>query len=126
MRKCGTGIKLFVLVIAIGFFLVSCGSSSTNPTASGANGVWKSDDGDVTLTINFNGEKKNIEMDGKIMAATIESDTDRQMVVKVEEEANKIETWTFTKVWNDNGSAFTFILTLPDGTRENLKMESHS
>ena len=129
MKKCSTGAKWFALVIFVGFFIVSCGgggSSTTEQADSSINGVWKSDDGDVALTINFNGEKKTIEMDGKIMPATIESDTDRQMVVKVQEDAEKIETWTFTKVWNDNGSSFTFVLTFPDGRRENLKLETQS
>ena len=129
MKKCSTGAKWFALVIFVGFFIVSCGgggSSTTEQADSSINGVWKSDDGDVALTINFNGEKKTIEMDGKIMPATIEIDTDRQMVVKVQEDADKIETWTFTKVWNDNGSSFTFVLTFPDGRRENLKLETQS
>jgi hypothetical protein len=126
MRKCSWGIKWFALVVVIGFFMTSCGGSATEEANSGINGVWKSDDGNKELTININGESKTIEMDGKIMPVTIESDTYKSMIVQVQEDTDTVSTWTFQKVWNDNGSSFTVILTLPDGTRENFAKETPS
>ena len=129
MRKWSSSIKWFSLVVFIGFFITSCGGGGGSPTEeanSGINGVWKSDDGDKVITININGESKTIEMDGKIMPVTIESDTYKSMIVQVQEDADKMSKWTFQKVWNDNGSSFTVILTLPDGTRENFTKETPS
>jgi len=126
MRKWSSSIKWFVLVVFIGFFMISCGGSATEEANSGINGVWKSDDGDKVITININGVSKTIDMDGKIMPVTIESDTYKSMIVQVQEDADKISKWTFQKVWNDNGSSFTVILTLPDGTRENFTKETPS
>ena len=126
MRKWSSSIKWFALVVFIGFFMISCGGSATDEANSGINGVWKSDDGDKVITININGESKTIEMDGKIMPVTIESDTYKSMIVQVQEDADKMSKWTFQKVWNDNGSSFTVILTLPDGTRENFAKETNS
>jgi hypothetical protein len=124
MKKWGSSYKWFALVIVIGFILASCGSS--NQASSDVNGVWKNEDGGTVVTINFNGESKTIEMDGKVMPVVIESDTYKEMIVKVQEDVDKISTWIFKKVWTDNGSSFTFILSLPDGTRKNLSMETHS
>jgi hypothetical protein len=126
MRKWSSSIKWFALVVFIGFFMISCGGSPTEEANSGINGVWKSDDGNKVITININGESKTIEMDGKIMPVTIESDTYKSMIVQVQEDADKMSKWTFQKVWNDNGSSFTVILTLPDGTRENFTKETPS
>lgn len=126
MRKCSWGIKWFALVVVIGFFMMSCGGSATDEANSGINGVWKSDDGNKELTININGESKTIEMDGKIMPVTVESDTYKSMILQVQEDADTVSTWTLQKVWTDNGSSFTVILTLPDGTRENFAKETPS
>jgi uncharacterized protein YcfL len=123
MRKWGMSYKWLALVIVVGFILSGCSSSQQANT--NVNGVWKDENG-TTVTINFNGESKTIEMNGKIMPAIIESDTYKEMIVKVQEEADKLSTWIFKKVWNDNGSSFTFILSLPDGTRQNLSQETHS
>jgi hypothetical protein len=126
MRKWSSSIKWLAFVVVVGFFMTSCGSSPTEEANSGINGVWKSEDGDKILTININGESKTIEMDGKVMPVTIESDTYKSMIVQVQEDTDKVSTWTFQKVWNDNGSSFTTILTLPDGTRENFAKEPTS
>jgi hypothetical protein len=124
MRKCSWGIKWFALVIVIGFFLMSCGGAEK--TNSDISGVWKNVDGGKVLIINFNGENSTIEMDGKIMPATVESDTHKVMIVKVQEDTDKVSTWTIRKIWNDNGSAFTFNLALPDGTQEHFTKETQS
>ena len=124
MKKWSSSVKWVGLVIFVGLMLISCGGAQN--TNSDISGVWKSEDGESVLKINFNGETKTIEMDGKIMPATIESDTDKQMVVKVQEDADKVSTWTLKKIWNDNGSSFTFNLTLPDGTFEHYAMEKSS
>lgn len=124
MRKCSWGIKWFALVVVIGFFMTSCGGGEK--TNSGINGVWKNNDGGKVLTINFNGESKTIEMNGKIMTATVESDTHKEMIVKVQEDTDKVSTWTIRRIWNDNGSSFTFNLALPDGTQEHFTKETKS
>jgi hypothetical protein len=124
MKKWSSGHKWLALVIVIGFILASCGSAEK--TNSDINGVWKNKDGVAVLTINFNGESKTVEMDGKIMPVTVKSDTYKEMIVNVQEDADKISTWTLKKVWTDNGSSFTIILSLPDGTRENLSLDTIS
>jgi hypothetical protein len=124
MRKWGMSYKWFAILIIFGFILSGC--SSSEQASANVNGVWTNEDGNTVVTINFNGESKTIEMNGKIMPAVIESDTYKEMIVKVQEEVDKLSTWIFKKVWNDNGSSFTFILSLPDGTRQNLSQETHS
>jgi hypothetical protein len=124
MKKWSSGHKCLALVIVIGFILASCGSAEQKN--SDINGVWKNKDGVAVLTINFNGESKTVEMGGKTMPATIKSDTYKEMIIDVQEDANQISTWTLKKVWTDNGSSFTIILSLPDGTRENLALDNVS
>jgi hypothetical protein len=124
MKKWNSGFSWVGMVIVIGFILASCGSAENKN--SDINGVWKNKDGVAVLTINFNGESKTVEMDGKIMPVTVQSDTYKEMIVNVQEDADKISVWTMKKVWTDNGSSFSIILSLPDGTRQNLALDNVS
>ncbi len=118
MKKNGMRYTWAGLCIVLGLMLISCGTSGSDGDISG---VWKSDDGDMTLSINFNGEQKTIETQGKKMPVTIEEIISDTMVrVNVIEDENTVSLWTFQRRWNDNGSDFSMTLVLPDGNQEKL------
>lgn len=124
MRKWGLIFKGFAICIVLGFLLAACGSDTDKPDYSG---VWKSTNGDKILTLNFNGEHKTIEMDGKIMQGQVEQVISSNAIkLNVEEDENTVATWTFQKMWNDNGSDFKLILMLPDGSRNSFNRVEHS
>ncbi|MFO8086108.1 MAG: hypothetical protein R6U27_17500 [Desulfobacterales bacterium] len=124
MEKLVPRYKWIGLCVVLGFMLISCGGSASNGDISG---IWKSDDGDMTLSINLNGEQKTIEMQGKTMLVTIEEIiSDKMVKLNVKEDENTFSTWTFQRRWSDNGSDFTLNLVLPDGNQENLIRVQHS
>jgi hypothetical protein len=78
----------------------------------------------MVVAINFNVEPKTIEVDGKTMPVTIKEDSTELLVkIDVTEAEGTVSMWTLQKLWNDNGSDFTVVLTLPDGKRVNLARE---
>jgi len=128
MKKWSSSIKWCTLCIIMGFMLISC--SSGNGDGDGKNGEpdisdrWKSEDGNMVVAINFNVEPKTIEVDGKTMPVTIKEDSTEHLVkIDVTEAEGTVSMWTLQKLWNDNGSDFTVVLTLPDGKRVNLARE---
>jgi len=106
--------------------LISCSSGNGNGENGGPDisDRWKSEDGKMVVAINFNVEPKTIEVDGKTMPVTIKEDSTELLVkIDVTEAEGTVSMWTLQKLWNDNGSDFTVVLTLPDGKRVNLARE---
>lgn len=124
MRKWSSSYKWFAICIVLGFLIAACGGETEKPDYSG---VWKSNNGDKILTLNFNGEQKTIEMDGKIMQGHVDQVISSNAIkINVEEDESTVSTWTFQKMWNDNGSDFILILMLPDGSRNTYSRMQHS
>ncbi len=126
MRKWSSSIKWCTLCFIMGFMLISCSSGNGNGENGGPDisDRWKSEDGKMVVAINFNVEPKTIEVDGKTMPVTIKEDSTELLVkIDVTEAEGAVSMWTLQKLWNDNGSDFTLVLTLPDGKRVNLARE---
>jgi len=112
------------MCIVLGFLLSACGGETNKPDYSG---VWKSVHGDTILTLNFNGDHKIIELDGKTMNGRVDQVISNNSVkVNVEEDENTISTWTFQKMWNDNGTDFILVIMLPDGQRNSFSRVKQS
>ena len=127
MKNCGAMYKWVAIFAVLGLVFISCGGDKTKADGAGINGIWKSDNGEITISINFNGESKSIEMEGKNMPVTIEESASENTVkLNVKEDENTVSKWVLQKMWNDNGSDFKLILMLPDGSRKALNREGHS
>ncbi len=124
MRKWSVSYKWLAMCIVLGFLLSACGGETNKPDYSG---VWKSVHGDTILTLNFNGDHKIIELDGKTMNGRVDQVISNNSVkVNVEEDENTISTWTFQKMWNDNGTDFILVIMLPDGQRNSFSRVKQS
>ena len=128
MRKWSSSIKWCAVCIIMGFMLISCGNGGGkgNGENSGPdiNDRWKSEDGTMTMVINFNVEPTTIELDGKTMPVTIKEWITKDSVkIDVTEDEGTVSTWNLQKLWQDNGSDFWLVLTLPDAKRVKFARE---
>ncbi len=124
MKKWSSSIKWCTLCFIMGFMLISCSSGNGKNSGPDISDRWKSEDGTMTMVINFNVEPTTIELDGKTMPVTIKEWITKDSVkIDVTEAEGTVSTWNLQKLWLDNGSDFTVILTLPDGKRVNFARE---
>ena len=117
MKVNGRCYLLVSMVIVLGLVFTSCGGESA--AKSDISGVWKSNQDGEIIKIDFASENKTIEFGGQTHKAVIEKEDDKMIVVKIDE-GEKQGTVRFSKMWSDNGSDFTLVIFLPDGTRKDL------
>ncbi len=115
--------SLFFVLVAFGLAFASCGGGGA--VKNGIDGVWKTEKGDEIVKINLAGENKTVEFDGQVHKAVIEKEDDKTVIVRIEEGETQ-STVSFSRMWNDNGSDFTLVFLLPDGSRWDLIAQSHS
>jgi hypothetical protein len=123
MKKSVRGFAVVCVLMVFGLVFGSCGGGSA--AKSDINGVWKSEKDGEIVKINLAGESKTVEFDGKVHAAVVEKEDDKTTVVKIDE-GGKQTTLSFSKMWNDNGSDFTLVFLLPDGSRMDLTAQGKS
>jgi hypothetical protein len=105
------------MFICFGLIFASCGGTSS--AKSDISGVWKSDKADEIVKINLAGEDKTIEFGGQAYKAAVAEEEGDTIIINIEEEGQQ-KPVKITKVWSDNGSDFTLVFLLPDGTRHKL------